>query len=96
LDRKFHHSIIEIAQNKVALRLTETYHILGMVVQASRPHDVIREEHLRIVRAIEDRRAAKAEQAARQHVAGAREAIRKQIAEGEFHPKWVTGDSFST
>src|SRR5215217_2841146 len=39
LDRQFHHRTIVVSQNVVLSRLTEAYHVLGMIVQASRPHD---------------------------------------------------------
>src|SRR5205807_1691368 len=44
LDRRFHLRIIEVAKNEVLARLIEACHALGMTVQASRPHDVIRRE----------------------------------------------------
>src|SRR5436190_4756658 len=88
-DRRFHHRTIEISQNVVLARLTEAYHVLGMTVQASRPHDVIRSEHLRIVQAIEENKPDEAERVARQHVVDARAAIREQVSRGQFVPKWV-------
>ena len=89
LDRQFHHRTIVISQNTILLRVVDAYHVLGMTVQASRPHDIIRAEHETIVRAIENNKPDEAEYAARQHVAGARHAIQKQIAEHNFVPKWV-------
>jgi DNA-binding GntR family transcriptional regulator len=92
LDRRFHLRIIEIARNEVLVRLIDACHALGMTVQASRPHNVIRREHLGIVAAIEAGEAAEAERLARQHVAGAREAIARQVAGGMFTPQWVVED----
>ncbi len=89
LDRDFHHRIILISQNVILARLTEAYHVLGMIVQTSRSHPEIRTEHLAIVKAIEDNRPADAERLARQHVTGVRHAIQQQIAEGKFVPRWV-------
>lgn len=89
LDRAFHRRTIEIAGNPLLSRLTEAYHVLGMVVQASLPHDVIRDQHRRIVEAIEANRPDEAEAAARVHVADARQSIERQIAEGKFVPRWV-------
>jgi DNA-binding GntR family transcriptional regulator len=60
-----------------------------MTVQASRPHDVIRSEHLLIVQTIENNLPDEAERLARLHVAGAREAVRQQILAGTFTPQWV-------
>jgi DNA-binding GntR family transcriptional regulator len=89
LDRQFHHRMIVISQNSVLAQLTEAYHVLGMVVQAMRPNDEIRAEHLAIVRAIEKNKLDEAERAARAHVAGTRKAIEAQIAQGKFEPRWV-------
>lgn len=89
LDRAFHRRTIEIAENHLLSRLTETYHVLGMVVQASLPHDVIRKQHRSIVAAIAANNPDEAEAAARKHVADARRSIERQIAEGKFVPHWV-------
>jgi DNA-binding GntR family transcriptional regulator len=89
LDRRFHHRMIVISQNTVLAQLTEAYHVLGMVVQALRPNDEIRAEHLAIVRAIEKNKPDEAERSARAHVEGTRKAIEEQIAGGKFVPRWV-------
>jgi DNA-binding GntR family transcriptional regulator len=89
LDRRFHLRTIEICRNEVLQRLIEACHALSMTVQASRPHDVIHNEHLLIVKAVENNNPEEAERAARLHVAGAREAVRQQIVSGSFTPKWV-------
>jgi DNA-binding GntR family transcriptional regulator len=92
LDRRFHLRIIEISRNEVLVRLIDACHALGMTVQASRPHNVIRREHLGIIAAIEARDLLEAERRAREHVAGAREAIRRQINQGSFTPRWVVDE----
>jgi len=89
LDRKFHLRIIEISRNDVLVRLIDACHALGMTVQASRPHGVIRREHLGIIAAIEAGKGDEAERRAREHVAGAREAIKRQMDEGTFTARWV-------
>jgi len=89
LDRKFHLHLIDISGNVVVARLTEAYHVLGMIVQASRPHDVIRAEHLGIIQTIEENKPDEAERLARAHVAGARQSLQRQIAAGTFVPRWV-------
>ena len=88
-DRHFHQRTIQISRNAILNRLLEAYHVLGMTVQAHRPHDVIRDEHMAIVKAIEQNQPDDAERAARQHVLGARKSIEEQIAEHKFVPKWV-------
>jgi DNA-binding GntR family transcriptional regulator len=92
LDRRFHLRMIEIAGNGILVRLIDACHALGMTVQASRPHNVIRREHLAIVAAIEKGDAESAERLAREHVAGARETLRRQLERGTFTPQWVLED----
>jgi DNA-binding GntR family transcriptional regulator len=89
LDRKMHFHIIELARNPILLRLAETYRVLGMTVRASREPQIIHDEHLGIIEAIEHNSAEEAERLARQHVAGARRMIENQAREGKFVPKWV-------
>lgn len=92
LDRRFHLRIIEISRNDVLVRLIDACHALGMTVQASRPHGVIRREHLGIISAIEAGKGDEAERRAREHVAGAREALKRQMDEGTFTARWVVDD----
>jgi DNA-binding GntR family transcriptional regulator len=61
-----------------------------MVVRASRDPDVVHEEHLRIIEAIEHDFADEAERLARRHVAEARRMIEQQAERGDFTPQWVT------
>lgn len=89
LDRKLHFHIIELARNTILLRLAETYRVLGMTVRASREPQIIHDEHLAIIQAIEDNSAEQAEHLARRHVAGARQMIESQARQGTFVPKWV-------
>jgi DNA-binding GntR family transcriptional regulator len=91
LDRQFHQRTITISRNTTLARLLEAYHVFGMSLLAHRPHDVIRGEHLAIVKAIEENKPEEAERAARNHVEGVRVSIEKQIAENQFEPKWVLG-----
>jgi len=89
LDRQFHHRTILISGNPILTNLTDSYQMLNMVVHMTRDPDLIRNEHRAIVEAIERGHADEAEKAARQHVAGARTFIQKQISEGKFEPRWV-------
>ena len=78
-----------ISQNVVLARLTEAYHVLGTVLTATRNHESIRKEHTDIVTAIADNKPDDAERCARLHIAGVRDAIEEQVAQGRFTPKWV-------
>ena len=89
LDRAFHFRIIQLSRNGILVRLAETYKLLGMSVRASREPQIIHDEHLRIVGAIEHNFPEEAERLARHHVAGAIRAIQEQAKQGKFVPKWV-------
>lgn len=89
LDRTFHFHITELSRNSILLRLAETYRVLGMTMRASRNSQVIHEEHLGIVKAIEDNLADRAETLARQHVAKSSRALQQQARDGKFVPQWV-------
>lgn len=93
LDRQFHHRQVVISGNAILHRLTDAYHVLGMVIQAFRPHEEIHNEHVAIVKAIEENKPDEAERLARLHVVGTRKAVEAQIAEGTFTPRWVLEDS---
>jgi DNA-binding GntR family transcriptional regulator len=89
LDRQFHHRMVALAGNGVLTRLTEAYHTLGMTVQAARPHEAIRDEHLAIVEAIARNDPDAADRLARAHVAAVRATIEAQVQGGDFAPQWV-------
>ena len=92
LDRKFHHRINLISANEVLIRLTDSYRMLGMIVQVRWEHEQNRMEHLRIVEAIAENRPEDAERFAREHVANTRQAMQEQIIEGDFAPQWVADE----
>jgi DNA-binding GntR family transcriptional regulator len=89
LDRAFHHRTILICGNPILTNLTDSYQMLNMVVQVTRPQEQLLREHRAIVEAIEKGDGDAAEQAARVHVSGARAFIQKLISEGKFEPRWV-------
>lgn len=89
MDRSFHLKITELSRNNILHRLSETYRVLGMMVRAFRDPNVIHEEHLRIVEAIEHNFADEAERQARQHIVGARQMIESQAKAGKFKFSWV-------
>ncbi len=89
LDRKFHFHITELSRNKILLRLAETYRVLGMTVRASREPQIIHDEHMAIVGAIEKNQPDDAERLARHHVAETVKTIEAQARQGTFVPKWV-------
>jgi DNA-binding GntR family transcriptional regulator len=88
-DRGFHLQIMNLSSNSVLKRLAEGYRVLGMAVRASRDPRAVYEEHLEIVKAIEENQPDEAERLAREHVSKARKTIEQQAAKNEFTPKWV-------
>lgn len=89
LDRAFHLHITELSSNGTLIRLSQTYRILGMTVRAFRKPEIIHQEHLRIIEAIEHNFDDEAERLARLHVIGARLMIEQLAADEKFVPQWV-------
>lgn len=88
-DRAFHLHIMKLSRNSILLRLAEGYRVLGMAIRASRDPQIVHDEHLRIVEAIDHNFPDEAERLARLHVEQARLMIEEQAAKNEFAPKWV-------
>lgn len=88
-DRAFHLHIMKLSRNSILLRLAEGYRVLGMAIRASRDPEIVHEEHLRIVEAIDHNFPDEAERLARLHVEQARIMIEQQAAKNEFALKWV-------
>jgi len=89
LDRELHQRTLRISGNPLLDRLTEGYRMLGMVVRAHRKIDVVRDEHLAILDAIEAADGEAAERLAREHVRAARAAVKADIDAGRFEPAWI-------
>lgn len=89
IDRQFHARMVRASQNPLLTRLTEGYRVLGLFVRANRPPRQVRDDHLRIVAAIEADQPDEAERLARRHVQDARQSIERQVAAGTFVPQWV-------
>src|SRR5687767_11370889 len=80
LDRQLHARLLELAGNGMLRELAENYLFLGrMVVGVDRDEKQVRDEHVAILTAIADGRAADAERFLRQHLAATREAIEKVL-----------------
>lgn len=89
LDRGLHEQILRISDNRMLIRVSENYRVLGKVLRGLRPPDVVYQEHTRIIDAIEAGHADKAEQLSREHISRAKSALEKQIAKGTFVAKCV-------
>jgi DNA-binding GntR family transcriptional regulator len=89
LDRTLHSHLIHYSANSMLIRLADNYRVLGKFVRADRDPGVVRDEHIAILRAVQDGRADDAERLIRQHVAAARLAVEKRFENGNFDPKWL-------
>jgi DNA-binding GntR family transcriptional regulator len=89
LDRELHSRLIRLSGNSMLARLADNYAILGKFVRADRDPAVVRDEHIAILRAIEEGRADDAEHLIRRHVSAARLAVEKRMERGHFKPHWV-------
>jgi DNA-binding GntR family transcriptional regulator len=89
LDRELHARLVRLSGNSMLARLADNYAILGKFVRADRNPGVVRDEHVAILRAIEEGRPDDAERLIRSHVAAARLAVEKRIESGHFKPQWV-------
>jgi DNA-binding GntR family transcriptional regulator len=89
LDREFHIRIQHLSGNSMLVRLSDSYRILGKVVQGGRDPKETRDEHLAILAAIEERDAAKAERLMREHIRAGKRGTEKTIAAGTFSHRFV-------
>jgi DNA-binding GntR family transcriptional regulator len=89
LDRQFHHQLLEISGNGMLKRLSSNYRVLGKVVRANRDPKTARDEHLAVLKAVEEGRADDAERLMREHIRAGKKAVEEQMAKGEFVPHWV-------
>ncbi len=87
LDRQWHHRLIRISGNGMLERLSENYRVFERVIRVARDFKTIRDEHLAILKAIEQNLTDEAERLMREHVRAGRKAIEKQAAKGApiFH-----------
>ena len=79
LDRELHSRLIRLSGNSMLIRLADNYRILGKIVRADRPIEVVRDEHIAILESIQDGNADQAERLMRQHVAAARVAVEERL-----------------
>jgi DNA-binding GntR family transcriptional regulator len=104
-DSEMHHRLMEIAGNSMATRLAEQYHVVGKLLYLGapghrtenrehiRPPEKVLEEHLALLKAIEDGQEELAENLMRAHIRAACVDIEKQIEAGHFAPHWLKRDS---
>jgi DNA-binding GntR family transcriptional regulator len=93
LDREFHNRLVQLSGNSMLIRLAKNYCVLGKVIQLTRDPDDVLQEHLAIVKAIEENRADDAENLVRAHIRTAKEAVEEEVARGSFVPRWLASDN---
>jgi DNA-binding GntR family transcriptional regulator len=91
LDREFHRRLVQFSRNSMLIRLAENYRLLGKVIQISRDPDEVRDEHLAVLKLIDEGKADEAEAVMRAHIRRAKKDLETQIAEGKFVPQWLAG-----
>jgi len=89
LDREFHRCLVRFSRNDMLVQLTNSYRVLGKFVRTPRSYEEIRDEHLGIIKAIEQNLPDEAERLMREHIRVAKRNLEQQIAEGGFTPRWV-------
>jgi DNA-binding GntR family transcriptional regulator len=95
-DSEMHERLMQIAANSMASRIAQQYHVVGKLLylgaqdreHVPSPQQVL-EEHLALLKAIEDGQEELAENLMRAHVRTARLDIQKQIETGHFAPRWL-------
>jgi len=91
LDREFHHRLVQLSRNDELLRVIDSYRAFGKIVQLDRNAEVVRDEHLSIVEAIEEGDADHAERLLREHLQAAKAVLEKKLGDDpDFVPHWVT------
>jgi DNA-binding GntR family transcriptional regulator len=92
LDREFHRRLVQASENSMLIRLADNYRLLGKVIQMSRDPDDVRAEHMAILDAIREGKPDDAERLMRSHIRTAKQRLEREIAEGRFAPKWLSGN----
>ncbi len=95
LDREFHQRLIRISGNTMLIRLAGNYRLLGKAMQISRDAREVRDEHLAILKAIEEGRADDAERLMKVHIRTAKNSVERELAAGTFVPRWLADEPVS-
>ena len=90
-DKAFHLRMLDICGNTLLRRLAEQYQVMSTMLRLHRDLAAVRDEHLRVARAIEDGRADDAEQAIREHVRQTRSAVEEAWQAGREVPGELRG-----
>ncbi len=90
VDGEFHRKVAEISSNDMLVQLTASYRILRKCLRSPWPfrkksHD----EHLDIIKAIEENCPDDAERLMREHLRSARDTLEQKIIEGKVKLEWM-------
>ncbi len=89
LDRDFHGKIIHLCGNSMLIRLADNYRVFGKIVRVNRDPTIVHDEHLAILKAMEQGDGNHAEVVARAHIRAARQALGEQVAHQKFDLEWL-------
>jgi len=89
LDRTLHENLMRLAGNGMLGRLNEHCKLLHKVLQGTRDFHVVRDEHLAVLKAIEEGRADDAERRMKEHILSGKKYFHDLIMEGKFVPFWL-------
>ncbi|MGH9160962.1 MAG: GntR family transcriptional regulator [Vicinamibacteraceae bacterium] len=89
LDRDLHARIVHLCGNGMLIRLADNYRVFGKIVRVNRDAVVVHDEHVTILKAIEQGDGDQAEALMRQHIRAARQALHEHIAQKRFDLSWL-------
>jgi DNA-binding GntR family transcriptional regulator len=89
LDRDFHDRLVHLCGNSMLIRLADNYRVFGKIVRVNRDAGAVRNEHLAILKAIEQGDEDQAEQVTRQHIRAAKQALKELVAQKRFDLSWL-------
>jgi DNA-binding GntR family transcriptional regulator len=90
LDREFHLEMIQQSGNDELLRITHSYRAYGKIIRINRAPNVVHDEHIAIVTAIQNSNADEAERVARLHLNAVKSYVKERLlTDVNFIPNWV-------
>ena len=91
IDRQLHSRLLEISNNKMIQQVALRYHVLDAIwAPNDRGCKAVHDEHLAIIKAIEDNLPELAERLARQHIHAGKQSLERSIASGRIKLAWAS------
>jgi DNA-binding GntR family transcriptional regulator len=89
LDKKFHQTLLKIAQNTVITQIIEAYWPLMKIFSAKIDPNIVFQEHMAILDAMEQGQRSQAESRMREHILNSKRLIEQRIRDNQFEPQWL-------